>query len=101
MDMGIAGRWALVCAASKGLGRACAIALANEGVDVVITARGAEALAKTAQEWNWPARVDTARLKLAAADRCPAWGADRLWAAALKTGDAAQIFAGLPALATA
>jgi 3-oxoacyl-[acyl-carrier protein] reductase len=48
MDLGIAGRWALVCAASKGLGRGCAAALAREGVNVVITARGAEALQATA-----------------------------------------------------
>src|SRR5487761_2317639 len=39
MDLGIKGRKAIVCAASKGLGRACAMALAREGVDVVITAR--------------------------------------------------------------
>jgi 3-oxoacyl-[acyl-carrier protein] reductase len=50
MDLGIAGRRALVCAASKGLGRACAVALAAEGVHVTITARGAEALAKTAAD---------------------------------------------------
>jgi 3-oxoacyl-[acyl-carrier protein] reductase len=50
MDLGIAGRTALVCAASKGLGRACAFALAREGVHVVITARGAEALEATAAE---------------------------------------------------
>jgi len=50
VDLGIAGRRAIVCAASKGLGRACAIALANEGVHVTITARGADALAKTAAE---------------------------------------------------
>ena len=48
MDLGIAGRWALVCAASKGLGRGCAMALAGEGVNVVITARGAETLEATA-----------------------------------------------------
>jgi 3-oxoacyl-[acyl-carrier protein] reductase len=48
MDLGIAGKWALVCAASKGLGRGCAAALVREGVNVVITARGAEALAATA-----------------------------------------------------
>jgi 3-oxoacyl-[acyl-carrier protein] reductase len=48
MDLGIAGRRALVCAASKGLGRACAVALAGEGVAVTIVARGAEALAATA-----------------------------------------------------
>ena len=50
MDFGLKGRKALVCAASKGLGRACAIALAREGVDVTITARGAEALEKAAAE---------------------------------------------------
>jgi 3-oxoacyl-[acyl-carrier protein] reductase len=50
MDMGIKGRTALVCAASKGLGKGCALALAREGVDVVITARGEEALQATAVE---------------------------------------------------
>ncbi|MBU1358058.1 MAG: SDR family oxidoreductase [Gammaproteobacteria bacterium] len=50
MDLGITGRWALVCGASKGLGRGCAAALVREGVHVVITARGAEALAATAAE---------------------------------------------------
>ena len=50
MDLGIKGRRAIVCASSKGLGRACAMALANEGVHVTLTARGAEALAKTAAE---------------------------------------------------
>ncbi len=50
MDLGIKGRRALVCASSKGLGRACAIALANEGVHVTLTARGAEALAATAAD---------------------------------------------------
>ena len=37
MDFGIAGKWALVCAASKGLGKGCALALAKEGANVVIT----------------------------------------------------------------
>ena len=50
MDLGIKGRRAIVCASSKGLGRACAMALAAEGVHVTLTARGAEALAKTAAE---------------------------------------------------
>jgi 3-oxoacyl-[acyl-carrier protein] reductase len=48
MDLGIRGRKAIVCAASKGLGRACAISLAREGVDLVITARGGDALEATA-----------------------------------------------------
>jgi len=50
MDLGLAGKWALVCAASKGLGKGCASALVREGVNVVITARGAEALQATAAE---------------------------------------------------
>ncbi len=50
MDLGIKGRRALVCASSKGLGHACAAALAAEGVHVTMTARGAEALAKAAAE---------------------------------------------------
>ncbi|TAL92468.1 MAG: SDR family oxidoreductase [Paraburkholderia sp.] len=48
MDLGIAGRTALVCAASKGLGRGCAEALAAEGVNVVIVARTVETLEATA-----------------------------------------------------
>jgi 3-oxoacyl-[acyl-carrier protein] reductase len=50
MDLGIRGKSALVCAASKGLGRACAFALAREGVNVTISARGKEALETTAKE---------------------------------------------------
>ena len=48
MDLGLHGRRALVCAASKGLGRACAISLAREGVHVTITARTAATLEDTA-----------------------------------------------------
>jgi 3-oxoacyl-[acyl-carrier protein] reductase len=44
MDMGIAGKWALVCGASKGLGFGCAQALVREGVNVLIVARRAEVL---------------------------------------------------------
>ena len=50
MDTGLNGKRALVCAASKGLGRACALALAREGVAVTITARTAETLERTAAE---------------------------------------------------
>ncbi|MCB5410608.1 SDR family oxidoreductase [Pseudogemmobacter faecipullorum] len=50
MDLGIRGRRALVSAASKGLGRGCAGALAAAGVDLVICARGAEALEATAED---------------------------------------------------
>ncbi|MDA9208403.1 SDR family oxidoreductase [Octadecabacter sp.] len=49
MDMGIKGKRALVCASSKGLGRGCAEGLAAEGVDLVLNARGAEALEETAK----------------------------------------------------
>ena len=48
MDLGISGQRALVCASSKGLGRGCAEALAAEGVDLVLNARGTEALEATA-----------------------------------------------------
>ncbi|WP_160122841.1 SDR family oxidoreductase [Rhodovarius lipocyclicus] len=50
MELGIAGRTAIVCAASKGFGRGCAMALAREGVNLVIAARGGEALEATAAE---------------------------------------------------
>ncbi len=48
MDLGIRGKRALVTAASKGLGRGCAMALAEAGVDLVINARGVDALEATA-----------------------------------------------------
>lgn len=48
MDLGIAGRRAIVCASSKGLGRACAEALASEGVAVTINGRNADTLAAAA-----------------------------------------------------
>ena len=50
MDFGIKGRKALVCGASKGLGRGCAEALAEEGVNLILNARTAETLEKTAQD---------------------------------------------------
>jgi len=50
MDLGIKGKSALVCAGSKGLGKGCAFALAREGVNVTIVARGREALEATANE---------------------------------------------------
>jgi 3-oxoacyl-[acyl-carrier protein] reductase len=50
MDLGIAGKKAIVCAASRGLGKGCAMALAGEGVELVITARTASALEETAAE---------------------------------------------------
>lgn len=50
MDLGLKGKKGIVCAASKGLGRACAMSLAREGVDLVITARTAADLERTADE---------------------------------------------------
>jgi 3-oxoacyl-[acyl-carrier protein] reductase len=49
MDLGIAGKWALVCGASKGLGYGCAISLAKEGVNLVINARSAGPLEEAAK----------------------------------------------------
>jgi 3-oxoacyl-[acyl-carrier protein] reductase len=81
MDFGIKGRKAIVCAASKGLGKGCALALAREGVELVINARGREALEATAEEIRKAAGVrvttvacdvttDAGRRQLLAA--CPA-----------------------------
>ena len=50
MDLGINGKWALVCGASKGLGLGCAQALAREGVNLVVVARGAPALEAAAAD---------------------------------------------------
>ncbi|MEL6374276.1 MAG: SDR family oxidoreductase [Pseudomonadota bacterium] len=50
MDLGLKGKKAIVCAASKGLGKGCAMALAQEGVEVTITARTPETLQATAEE---------------------------------------------------
>jgi 3-oxoacyl-[acyl-carrier protein] reductase len=48
MDLGLKGKWALVCGSSKGLGLGCAQALVQEGVNVLMVARGADALAQSA-----------------------------------------------------
>ncbi len=81
MDLGIKGKWALVCAASKGLGKGCALALAGEGVNLVITARGAEALEDTAQQLRqipgagqviaMPGDITTPAARAAALAACP------------------------------
>ncbi|SAL17434.1 SDR family oxidoreductase [Caballeronia telluris] len=62
MDMGIAGRTALVCAASKGLGRGCAEALAAEGVNLVIVARTQATLDATAADIRAKYGVDVKAL---------------------------------------
>lgn len=50
MEMGLKGRKALLTGASKGMGRACAMAVAREGAEVTLVARGAETLEQTAQD---------------------------------------------------
>jgi 3-oxoacyl-[acyl-carrier protein] reductase len=50
MDLGISGKSALVCAASKGLGKGCALALAREGAAVTLVARNAQTLEAAAEE---------------------------------------------------
>jgi 3-oxoacyl-[acyl-carrier protein] reductase len=58
MDLGIAGRRAIVCASSKGLGRGCAEALAREGVDVVINGRHEAEVMATADAIRQNSRVN-------------------------------------------
>ena len=79
MDMGIAGRWALVCAASKGLGKGCAQALAREGVNLVVTARGADTLEAAAAELRTLHR--DIEVRTVAGDITTAQGRDRALAA--------------------
>src|SRR5665213_215567 len=50
MDLGIAGRKAIVCASSKGLGKACALALAQAGCEIFVNGRDARLLEATAHE---------------------------------------------------
>lgn len=70
MDLGIRGKRALVCASSKGLGRGCAEALAEAGVDLVMNARGAEALEYTAQAIRdrWEVDVTTVAADIVSED---------------------------------
>jgi len=58
MDLGIVNKKAIVCAASRGIGKACAMALAREGVHLTINARNPDALATTASEIRDTAGVD-------------------------------------------
>src|SRR6201995_326242 len=58
MDLGIAGRRAVVCASSKGLGRGCAEALAREGVDGVINGRKEAEVMETTEAIRKPSRVN-------------------------------------------
>src|SRR5215813_6236628 len=75
MNLGISGRTAIVCGASKGLGRGCAAALAKEGVRVILNARDPAALERTAQEIRAAA---TAQVIAVPADATTAEGRDAL-----------------------
>ena len=88
MDLGLRGRAGLICASSKGLGRACAQALARAGADVVLVARTAETLAATAAEIRKDTGVKVIEI---AADITTAQGRDQALQAAtqLRHGKAA------------
>ena len=75
MDLGIKGKWALVGGASKGLGLGCAHSLAREGANVVIVARGAEALEAAAVELR---KLGTTILAVAV-DITTVEGRDAIW----------------------
>ncbi len=78
MDLGLAGRKAIVCASSKGLGKGCAMALAREGCEVVINGRNADVLDATAKEI---ADATGAKVTAVAADVSTSDGRARLIAA--------------------
>lgn len=78
MDLGLKGKWALVGGASKGLGLGCAQSLAREGVNVVIVARGAEALDAAATELR---ELGTTILTVAA-DITTEQGREAIWTVA-------------------
>jgi len=78
MDLGISGRRALVCASSRGLGRACARALAAEGVEIVVNGRDSERVEATAEEIR---RESGVRVSAVIADLCAEEGRAALLAA--------------------
>jgi 3-oxoacyl-[acyl-carrier protein] reductase len=81
MDMGITGKWALVCGASKGLGFGCAQALAREGANVLLVARGAEALDAAVKKLTEDAlRPKNAVVQSVAADITTVEGRSRVFA---------------------
>lgn len=78
MDLGIAGRKAIVCASSKGLGRGCAMRLAEAGCEVVINGRNKDQLAATAEDMR---KATGAKIIAVAADVATAEGQKALFAA--------------------
>ncbi len=79
MDLGISGKRAIVCASSKGLGLGCARALAEAGVDLVINARGEDALRQAAEAIRKDFGVDVTAV---AADIALQEGRERVLSAA-------------------
>tara|TARA_B100001996_G_scaffold360382_1_gene326343 strand:+ start:230 stop:1009 length:780 start_codon:yes stop_codon:yes gene_type:complete len=75
MDLGIKGKKAIVCASSKGLGKACAKSLMEEGVSVVINARGEDALKETYKELS---KIDKDRISMVVADLDTEEGRNRI-----------------------
>ena len=75
MDLGIKGRTALVCGASSGLGRACASALAAEGVHLVINGRSPDKLETAAEEIRKQYKVDVLTVPV---DLCTSGGTDAI-----------------------
>ena len=81
MDLGIAGKWALVCGASRGLGFGCAQALVREGVNVLMVARRAEVLQAAAAELEADTRRPAgASVQFVAADITTAPGREAVFA---------------------
>ena len=81
MDLGIAGKWALVCGASRGLGFGCAQALVREGVNVLIVARRADVLQTAAAELEAdPLRPAGASVQFVATDITTAEGREAVFA---------------------
>ena len=83
MDLGIAGKWALVCGASRGLGFGCAAALVQEGVNVLVVARRPDVLAEAAKELRELAqdyRGTTPQVLALAADVTSEYGRQQVFA---------------------
>ena len=90
MDLGIAGRWALVSGASKGLGLGCAEALVAEGVNVIVVARTAAAIEAAAEQLRAKA-VQGAKVIAVAADITTTQGRDAAFTAKGGPGTALDI----------
>lgn len=91
VDLGLAGRTALVTASSKGLGRGAALALAAEGVNVVICARSADELARTATDAAQAAEGTGAKVHSVAIDVTEPGAPARLVAEAVERFGGLQI----------